>query len=188
MVVKAIIVHGNGDSKCTDHWIPYVKEQLASLGIQALAPQFPDTELARKSIWVPYIKNELQADEETIIIGHSSGAILAMYLAQKMELLGSVLVGTYHTTLGMESEQASGYFDTLWDWEAMKKNQQWIIQFASTDDPWIPIEEARYVHQMLGTEYYEFHDQGHLGTDVNKQTFPELVEAVKKHLENSCIL
>src|ERR1700722_11552112 len=148
---KAIIIHGNGGSRPTDIWIPYLKNELEKIGIETLAPQFPDAVLARSSYWLPFLK-ELKADAETIIIGHSSGAIAAMRYAEKNRIFGSVLVGSYHTDLGLDTEKLSGYFDTPWDWEAIKKNQNWIIQFASESDPCIPIEEARFVQKKLHTE------------------------------------
>lgn len=65
-------------------------------------------------------------------------------------------------------------------WLAIKNNQRWIIQFASTDDPYIPIEQPRYIHEKLNTEYYEHTDQGHFGGDEKhvKATFPELLQAL----------
>ena len=33
---------------------------------------------ARASIWLPFMQNELKCDEETVIVGHSSGAEAAM--------------------------------------------------------------------------------------------------------------
>lgn len=146
-----------------------------------IAPQFPDTPLARESYWMPFLKT-LNPDEHTILVGHSTGAIAALRYAEKYQILGSVLVGGYVTDLGMETEKLSGYFDRPWDWDAIKNNQQWIIQFASTNDPWIPIDEARALHNYLNTEYYEFTDQGHFGGDCYKQEFPELVVALKKKL------
>jgi len=121
----------------------------------------------------------LGADENTILIGYSSGAIAAMRYAEKNKIFGSVLVGTYYTDLGMEDEKESGYFDQPWNWQAIKENQQWIIIFASTDDPYINIEEPQYVHKQLNSEYHESTNEGHFGADKNKKTFPELINAVK---------
>lgn len=177
--MKAIIIHGNGGGKPSDNWIPYLKGELEKLGIDTIAPQFPDPILARASYWIPFLKDTLQPDEKTIIIGHSSGAIASMRYAEENPILGSVLVGTYHTNLGIDAEKLSGYFDTPWNWEAIKKNQKWIIQFASTNDPWVPIEEARFVHDKLNTDYHEFKNQGHFGGDYYKDTFPEALQAIK---------
>ena len=126
---------------------------------------------------MPFIK-ELGADENTILVGHSSGAVAAMRYAEKNKILGSILVGVCYTDLGEESERVSGYFDHPWDWGSIKNNQKWIVQFASTDDPYIPIEEARYVHEHLQTDYREHTDRGHF-MDLE---FPELITAIKEKL------
>ena len=64
----------------------------------------------------------------------------------------------------------------------IKKNQRWIAQFASTDDPWIPIEEARHIHKMLGTQYFEYTDQGHFGVNKPKFEFLEIVDVIKSKI------
>lgn len=177
-MVRAVLIHGNGGGKPTDNWLPYLQRELEKLGIEAVARQFPDADLARASYWLPFMKHTLKVDENTIIIGHSSGAIAAMKFAERNRILGSVLVGAYHTDLGMVKEKLSGYFDTPWDWNVIKQNQQWIVQFAGINDPWIPIEEARAVHQMLETDYHEL-NEGHMGGDCYKETFPEALAAIK---------
>jgi len=183
-MINAILIHGNGGGRPTDNWLPYLKEELEKIGVRVLSPQFPDAELARASYWLPFLKDNLKADEQTMIIGHSSGAIAAMRYAETNRILGSVLVGAYHTDLGLENEKLSGYFDTPWNWEAIKKNQKWIIQFASTNDPWIPIAEAQFVRDRLKTEYHESGEQGHFGGDYYKKTFPEALEAIKLKISN----
>lgn len=181
-MIKAVFAPGNGGGSVHENWFVYLKKELENMGITVAAKDFPDPMLAREKYWLPFLKNELHADENTIIIGHSSGAIAAMRYAEKNKILGSVLVAPYYTDLGDDSEKESGYFNRPWDWEAIKKNQKFIIQFNSTDDPWIPIKEARFVHEKLDTDYHEFTDQGHFGGDREKPTFPELIAALKKKL------
>lgn len=127
-------------------------------------------------------KQKLKGSENAVIIGHSSGAIAAMRYAETHRILGSVLVAGYYTDLGIPKEKQSGYFDDPWDWDRIKKNQCWILQFASTDDPWIPIREPRFVHEKLDTEYFEFNDMGHFGGDYHKESFPELLQALKEKI------
>ena len=174
---KILLIHGNGGATGRDHWFPWVKERLEQKGLKVLTPDFPDAQLARASIWLPFIK-KLGADEQTILIGHSSGAVAAMRYAQTHCLFGSVLVGASSTDLGDETEKASGYFDHPWNWDAIRNNQNWIIQFSSTDDPYIPIHESRFVHKKLKTDYHEFSNRDHFMTP----TFPELLEILSKKL------
>lgn len=180
--IKVILIHGNGNSTPEDNWLPYVKQEVESWGIPVRAEQFPDAMLARAIYWLSFLKDELKASEDTIIIGHSSGAVAAMRFAERNKILGSILVGAMHTDLGLENETLSGYYHEPWQWQNIKNNQQWIIQFASTDDPWIPIKEPRFIHEKTDSEYHEFQNQGHFGGDYYKKTFPELILALKKKL------
>lgn len=166
---------GNGGGSTRDNWFPYVKTELEKLGIQVIAADFPDSYVCRASIWLPFVEN-LGTDEQTILIGYSTGAIAAMRYAENHKILGSVLVAGYHTDLGDKLEKEAGYFDTPWEWGKIKAHQKFIIQFHSNNDSLVPRQEARFVHEKLGTEYYEVNKNGHFWDS----TFPELVEAIKK--------
>jgi predicted alpha/beta hydrolase family esterase len=182
MNTKIIFIPGNGGGDSSIDWFNYIKDNLGSYGIQSIIENFPDPELARKEYWLPFIKS-LGADENTILIGHSSGAVAAMRYAEENKILGSVLVSACFTDLGIEDERLSGYYDNPWDWDCIRENQKWIAQFHSTDDPFIPVEEARFIHEKLNTKYFEFTDQGHFGIPNPKIEFPEVVQFIKEKLE-----
>jgi len=65
----------------------------------------------------------------------------------------------------------------------IKANASWKVLFASTDDPYIPIEEPRHIKKMINPDYYEYDNQGHFGVDINKKEFPELIDAIEKHIQ-----
>jgi predicted alpha/beta hydrolase family esterase len=181
--LKIIFLPGNGggDINAPDSWFPYVKRELERLGLQVISQNFPDPVKARKEYWLPFLK-KLGANENTVLVGHSSGAVAAMRYAESHKLLGSVLVSACYTDLGMASEKISGYYNESWDWNAIKNNQSWIVQFHSTDDPLIPINEARFIHQMLDSDYIEDSDQEHYGYPTSKLEFPELTAKLKTKL------
>ncbi len=183
--LKIILIHGNGGGTGTDNWFPYVKNNLEAKGYKVISETMPDNVLARESQWLPFLKDKLEADENTILVGHSSGAVAAMRFAENNKIFGSVLVGACYTDLGDEDEKASGYYSRPWQWDKIKANQNWIIQFASTDDSYIPIEEARYIHERLDSEYHESNHEGHFGEDKGKTEFPELVGVVTQKLNVS---
>lgn len=177
---KVMIIHGNGETTIDYFWYPSVSQQLGELGLEMIAPHtMPMAAKAPAHIWLPHIEKELGGDDNCILIGHSSGAVAAMRYAEEHRIFGSVLVSAYHTDLGIFNEMRSGYFDKPWGWDAIKANQRYIAQFASTDDPFIPIDEPRYIHGQLGTEYHEFTDRGHF----QYSHFPELTAAIQQMLE-----
>lgn len=189
---RVIMAHGNGAGSENEaaggnghsYWFPSIKSALEEGGIECITPDFPDPAKARASIWLPFIEQVLKAGEDDILVGHSSGALAAMRYAETHQLGGLVVVSAYHTDLGYESERETGYFDTPWDWEAMKANTGIKGQFASTDDPWIPIAEPRLIHEAVGTDYHEFTDQGHFigSADQQKTQFPELLAYLQEKI------
>lgn len=180
--IKVIIIPGNGGSKPTDNWYGWVAKELTGFGIKTINREFPDSILARAKFWLPFLE-ELGADQNAILIGHSSGALAAMRYAETHQILGSVLVGACYTDLGVESEKLSGYYDKPWDWVKIRKNQNWILQFAAFNDPFIPVAEPRHIHQQLQTEYYESATDGHFGAADGKTEFPEIIRAITKKLK-----
>ncbi|MBI4167585.1 MAG: alpha/beta hydrolase [Candidatus Aenigmarchaeota archaeon] len=173
-----MIIPGNSNADISQFWYPYLKKELEGVGINVIAKNMPDPDLARKEYWLPFIEEQIAGDENTILVGHSSGAVAILKYLETHKIMGAVLVGASHTDLGDEKEKASGYFDDPWQWEKIKSNAKWIIQFASVDDPYITIAEMRHIHDCLNDEYHEFSDRGHFMQDV----FPELLEAVKRKL------
>src|SRR3989338_8565950 len=136
--MRAMIIPGNENADMSQAWYPYVKK-----------------ELERKEYWLPFIEQQLEEDADYILIGHSSGAVAAMRYLENHKAVGAVLVSAEYTDLNNEKEKISGYYDETWRWNKIKKNAKWIIQFHSTDDPFIPAEEARFIHQQLSTEYQD---------------------------------
>lgn len=174
--IKVILIHGNGGSTAGDIWLPWLERELTALGLDVISRTFPDNVKARSRYWLPFI-DELGADENTILVGHSSGAVAAMRYAETHRILGSALVGVCHTDLGDSGEAASGYYDAPWDWQRIRANQEWIGIFNSRDDPHIPIREPRFIAAQLRCSYFESEDRGHF---VDTPTLPEVAEFVRR--------
>jgi pimeloyl-ACP methyl ester carboxylesterase len=177
---KAILIHGNGGGTAGDIWLPSVERDLRALGLDVINRTFPDNVKARASVWLPFL-DELGADEHTLLVGHSSGAVAAMRYAETHRLGGSILIGVCHTDLGDPGEAASGYYRAPWNWARIRDNQPWIAIFHSIDDPLIPVAEARFVAAQLRCSYFELAGRGHF-TDSNE--LPEVAEFVRRKLHH----
>lgn len=175
-----MIVPGNGCSADIrgSNWYGWLEDRLTALGCfdKVTLRLMPDPLVARRSIWLPFLREELHVDSQTLVVGHSSGAEAAMRLAEDTQLGGVVLVAACHTDLGCENERASGYYPPSggpWRFERMRENAGFIVQFHSEDDPFIPVSEARHVAEQLQSEYIEFTDKSHFF-----EPFEEIVEVI----------
>lgn len=186
MTPKVILLPGNGGaSPIKDLWFPWVTKELTKWGLEVMAKEMPDPQMAHMDIWLPFIKDELKADEISIIIGHSSGGVAALRYLEENKLVGAAVVGVNYTDLGYPEEKEAGWYDKPWRWDKIKANAQWVAQFASTDDPFIPIREPRFIHEQINSEYFEFTDRGHFMVEHNpiNNTFPELIDIIKSKIK-----
>jgi len=179
--IKIVIIPGNGGGPVESSiWYASVRDALRSdhRVNEVVLRDMPDPLLARESFWLPFMRDELVCDENTIIVGHSSGAAAAMRYAEQWPVGGLVLVGAYSSDLGDETEQRSGYFSRPWTWDIIRRNSPFVVQFGSTDDPYLPWHEQKIVADALGADFQQFCNRGHF-TDAE---FPEVVLAIKEQL------
>ncbi len=142
-----MIIPGNGNTDISENWFPFVRSELQKLGLEVIAENMPDPELARMQIWVLFIRKRINTGD-SILIGHSSGAVAALrYLEQNVAKL-VILIGVYYTDLGDIQEKKSGHFEEPWKWSKIKEASEKFVIFASRDDPFIPISEPRYIRDM----------------------------------------
>lgn len=191
--LKVIIVPGNGCSAnirgC--NWYGWMEDRLSAhtdLFSSVTLRLMPDPVEAKEKVWVPFLINELGADSDTIIIGHSSGAEACMRLMEDTKIFGAVLIAACHTDLGSESEAVSGYYDHPWLWEKQKENvgeEFGILQLHSADDPFIPIQEAEFVAAHLGSDFRRFTDRAHFFSAEDVQDVYEMIVAKIRHCKTA---
>jgi uncharacterized protein len=100
MLLLRIAVPGNG---CTPvercNWYSWTRDRVLADGIaeEVALKSMPDPHTARESIWLPYMRDKLGADEHSVLVGHSSGAVAALRLCETDKIGGVVLVSACHT-------------------------------------------------------------------------------------------
>ncbi|KAK3106008.1 hypothetical protein FSP39_010800 [Pinctada imbricata] len=181
--VKVAIIPGNGAGDVFHaNWYGWAHKRINELShVSCDLRNMPDPITARESKWIPFMHDEMDCDENTIIIGHSSGAEAGMRYAESYKIKGLILVSACVTDLGDENERASGYYSRPWEWEKIKAHTEFVVQFGSTDDPFIPWAEQRQVFEGVDSELMQYDDRGHF---MNGQ-FPELINVLKKKLNIS---
>lgn len=142
---NALILHGTGADPHSN-WFDWLALKLSEKGYEVYVPQLPHTDspdltLNRRFIFA----GDFEFSPESIIIGHSSGAVLALKLLEMLPL-GShidtaVMVGAY---------QPADFIDKVRISMVQGKARR-LIYVHGDNDPIAPLEEVRdLAKQTLG--------------------------------------
>lgn len=185
MTVKnALILHGT-DGSPESNWFMWLKEQLENDGYKIWLPQLPNSKEPDPVEYNKLLLNnpEFQFNEQTIIIGHSSGAVAALHLLQNLPLNTQIekcyLVSAFIDNLGWDS--LDKLFVEPIDFNRLKNNCDKFVIIHSDNDPYCPLEHAQKLVKELDGELVVIPGQGHFNTEFGPQysKFPELLNLVR---------
>lgn len=178
MKPRIIFLHGNQSLHWSFAWSPWLKAELEKRGYSTFFETFPDSIIARKTYWLAFLKEHINAGPEDVLVGWSSGAVAAMRYAEMQQIRGSILVSPCYTDLHDALEQQSGYYDTPWNWEKIRANQTHITLIHSDNDPFIPSSEFETIATNLHTRTYRIPNGGHF---IDRLTFPEILTEIETY-------
>jgi predicted alpha/beta hydrolase family esterase len=180
---KAIIFHGTLGSP-EGNWFAWLKDQLEERGLEVWLPQLPNAEQPSLREWLDFVHDgaPFEVDEQTIIVGHSSGAILAYLTAQEnFKPVGAlVAVSVFHEN-SLNWEPNLRLFDIEFGFDKIKRKSVKRICIHSDDDPYVPLEQARWVADNSDSEFIMIPGQGHFNLEksIKYKEFPKLLEILE---------
>ena len=180
-----LILHGTGASP-NANWFMWLKGALIGQGHKVWLPQFPNSDKPNIQTYTEFLlsNKNFQYDDQTIIIGHSSGAVEALHLLQVLpkttKIKAEILVSAFKDSLGWDS--LNGLFTEPYDFDEIKAHCQEFIFIHSDNDPYVPIEHAEFLATKTGGQLLRFEGQGHFNTELspNYKQFPELLGIISR--------
>lgn len=179
----AIILHGTLGSP-QGNWFQWLKKELESRGLTVWLPELPNASQPSLNAWAKFVQKECPfiINKDTLIVGHSSGAILALVIAQKnMEPIGGIVaVSVFHDN-SLKWEPNNELFDVNFEWDTIHANTKKLLFVHSDNDPYVPLEQARFVANNCQAEIVVLPEQGHFNLEKNElyREFPKLVELME---------
>lgn len=177
---NALILHGT-DSNSSANWFPWLKVELEKLDYIVWVPDLPHAEQPNIERYNKFLlsNNDWVFDSDSVIIGHSSGAVEILGLLQSLSentvVNKCILVGSFKDDLGWNSLKE--LFLTPFNFEKIKKHANEFIFIHSDNDPYCPLEHAEYLSQKVGGKLILIKGQGHFsGENVE---IPEILEELK---------
>jgi len=185
MGISLVQIHGGlGECTSNDQWLPYSKTHLEKAGFAVTSKNFPNPIKTDYKEWMDFLFSGCKPTKNTVLIGHSMGAVLSLRYAMENKLGGLVIVSGFFTTLKDDLVKKTNFIPNVWNWKKIKANSPWIIQYHTKDDPYITVEEARKLSKLIDSEYYEFEGGYHLGNEEFPcAAFPHLVSTILAKLK-----
>lgn len=175
---KALLLHGtSGNSR--SNWLPWLKTELEQAEWEVWTPDLPNADEPNITRYNNYLlSSKWDFDDETVIIGHSSGAVAALGLLQALPKNTSVkqciLIGSFKDDLGWKN--LGGLFEEPFDFEIIKQHCPSFLLIHSDNDPYCPLEHAEYLADKLEGVLRIESGQKHFSeeTDPKYTSFPLL--------------
>jgi len=174
MSKRAIIFHGT-DCNPTDYWYQWLGKLLEERGYHVEIPSYPDINHVPIDSFLPQVLSAHQFDEDTTIIGHSSGAPLLLSILEHVEavLPQAVLVAGYARIRPEDNGKQDPVIQGSYDWERIKAHASDLVFINSTNDPWGCNDvEGRFMFDQLGGTQI-ICNEGHFGSTSFNQPYKE---------------
>lgn len=183
---NALILHGTDFAKKKrqrfNNWFPWLKKELEKLNYKVRLPELPQAWQPDLERYWNFLKN-FNFNEETIIVGHSSGGSMVFGLLHKLPKnkkvkLAISVAGFYKD----EGWGCKGLFSEKYDWAKIKKQAGKIYLIWSSNDPYISKEQTDYLADKLQIKPTIFQNKKHFNLEATLEfkQFPELLEIIKK--------
>lgn len=186
-MTKVYIVHGWGGTPNQD-WYKWLVDELKNKGIEAYAPEMPNSFTPTIKKWIEKLNKTIKADNNTYLIGHSIGCQAIMrYLEQldKNIKIGGVIfvAGWFNLTddtwdKDYTKDIANEWINTPIDFNKIKQHTDNFVVIVSDNDPYVELKDSEVFKKRLGAEVIVLKNKGHLSGEDGVKKFPFLLNKI----------
>ena len=185
------IIHGFMGSNI-ENWFPYVKEKIDSRNINCVIPQFPiDIKNHNYDKWKKlldlYNYEYNMIDENTIMIGHSTGSICCVkYLIDtKTKIDKLILVSGFNNVFAEDKDDIHNKINPTYYMEddqlkEINKYVKEVICIYGDNDPYIPQSNLHEFAEKISAKEIVVQGGGHLNKESGYSKFDEMIEILSK--------
>jgi uncharacterized protein len=179
-MTKAAIIHGTKGSPA-GNWFPWLAAELESRGIETLVPSLPTPDGQNLNSWLQAFDAQVGTlPSESLLIGHSVGAVFALRLLERVKnpVGTAVIVAGFTGKLGLPEYDAlnSSFVFGAFNWPVIRRNSKRIICLAGDNDPYVPTEQGKEIAEGLGAKLIVIPGGGHLNAEFGYTNFPRLLD------------
>lgn len=183
------IIHGFMGSNI-ENWFPYFKEKVDSENSLCIIPQFPislkkHNYLEWTKIMDLYNYEYDMLNENSVLIGHSTGSIFALkyILENKIKIDKLILISGFNNYLDPDENDIHNVINPSYYVKESKINEinkyvNEIICIYGDNDPYIPQKVLHEFAKSINAKEIIIHNGGHLNKASGYTTFEEIFEYI----------
>jgi len=166
------------DTTYYKHWIPWIRENLISIGIKAETPLMPTP-------WEPEYEKfrkefeKYKVNEGTILVGHSCGsAFLVRWLGDSKKKIHKLILVAPWKIPDKKDKFREAFYDYTVD-KTIKSRVKKIVMFTSDNERIEGKMSLEIFHHALDGKVIELKGNGHYTMqDMGTNKFPELLNEI----------
>ena len=151
-----IILHGRGSSP-VEAFLPWLKESLEKSGYKVQAPAMPGGDEPNDLEQAAYVKAHCKIDENTVIVGHSFGGIVALrLLEQGIRVNKVVLASTPYLGRFSDGKARKSVVEAIkrgFDFKTIRNHAGSFISISDEHDHIVPLEDGKALATELEGEW-----------------------------------
>jgi len=190
-VKKVLVLHGTGNNS-QGNWFQWIKQTLGEENINVAVPDLP-SEFDDK-VQMEFLAENYKEflDENTVIIGHSSGATTALKIAERFKVKKLIMVSPVLyvdedykkvciESFGEQTAELLAEYANSIDSKLVNANASKITILFGLQDPYTPVSDfIQYAHKTYPSASVQVYKEMHhfnIDTD-NLKAFPELLQYI----------
>ena len=157
-----VLLHGYKGAP-DKNFLPWLRRELVARGRSVQVPALPETDAPDILRQVAHVEETVRFDEQTVIVAHSLGSVVALKAIERLErpIKKLVLAAGFMTPPSKRGEESvrrnyEKTFDWQFDVEAIRRNAGEVVILRDTSDKNIPAAEADKLQTIFGGRIVDF--------------------------------
>lgn len=183
--MNVFLVHGSY-GKPFENWFPWLEKKLTEKNINCVIPSFPTPAHQNYNDWsklLDYYVDMNIINNDTIIIGHSCGAICATrYICDKsINVKALITVSGYNNYVGNDAHidglNSTFYCDDVF-LKSITKFANSRLSFISNNDPFISNEALTNFSRVINSKLVVINGAGHFNETAGYTEFQKILDYI----------
>ncbi len=177
---RVILIHG-WQGKPGNHWKGWLRRELEKREIEVVEPFMPNKSDEPKD-WINKLKDVVgDADENTILVGHSLGCPTVIGFLSELEegkkVGGCILVAGFISKLSAHGKLSKFNFSPEYVKNA-KKHCNAFVSIASDNDMDVPLEKSKEMNDLVDGKFILEKGKGHFCEEEGVTELPSTLNAI----------